>query len=146
MKKGFTLVELLAVIVILALLATVAVPAAFSISENIKEDMYCEKVNMLKSAAKTWGNEHSSQLKTNCYKKVKVSFLVNQGVVKRENETSPYILNPLTSESMDDREIYLYLKNKRATAFYDYSTESEERMKTACEDEIPADRPTVECS
>jgi len=126
MKKGFTLVELLAVIVILALLATIAVPSAISIAHNIKKDMFCDKIDMILSDAERWGDSHMSQLKvtnpTNgepiCYKKVKIKDLIEQGIIKKENETAPFMLNPVTNNSMDDYEIGIYKKNKRAYAFY----------------------------
>ena len=42
-KKGFTLVELLAVIVILALLVAIAVPSTFSISNRLKTNNKCKE-------------------------------------------------------------------------------------------------------
>jgi len=150
MKKGFTLVELLAVIVILALLAIVALPSAFSIGDSIKERMYCEKIDMILSSAKTWGNEHSSQLKTGgCYIEKSIRELVEQGAIKKEGDGTPekpYVTNPVTGEGMDDRMVYLYLNNKRATAYYDFSTETLEKLRTVCDIEIPETRPTTKCS
>ena len=40
MKKGFTLVELLSVLGIMALLLLIAVPTYLSVSNNIKENLY----------------------------------------------------------------------------------------------------------
>jgi len=152
MKKGFTLVELLAVIVILALLATIAVPSAISISHKIKTDMYCDKVDMILSDAKRWGDDHMSQLKvTNptgntpvCYKVITVKELVEQGILKKETEEEGnYIVNPVTNASMDDQKIGIYKKNKRAYAFY---VETDEELKDACEELEVTDRPTTPCS
>ena len=39
-KRGFTLVELLAAIVIMGILLVIAVPAVLSFSQNIKNDMF----------------------------------------------------------------------------------------------------------
>ena len=70
-KKGFTLVELLAVIVILGLVATIAIPTSMTISDEIKKNLYCEKVDLLLSDAKRFGNDHLGVLKKaynqNCY-------------------------------------------------------------------------------
>ncbi len=160
MKKGFTLVELLAVIVLLAILAIVAVPSAFKIAYNSKKNMYCEKVDMILQNAKSWGDDHSSQLKktvtSNCYVTVTVDYLVEEGIIKRENETKgQYIVNPVTNNSMDDIKIGLYLKNNRAYAFY---IETDDELKDACEtlrvcnsgEDETADnctkRPTSECA
>jgi len=144
MKKGFTLVELLAVIVILALLATVAVPSAIGISNSIKENMYCDKLDMLLTDAKRWGNEHLSRLRESCYITVTVDELVEAGIIKKENEEKgSYIINPITSEAMDGKTIRLYKKNKRAYAFFEDETDPE--LKDICEEIVVPDRPTDAC-
>ena len=123
MRKGFTLIELLAVIVILALLATIAVPSAISISNSVKQNLLCEKVDILLTDAERWGEEHSSRLSSSCYYEVTVDYLVEQGITQRENdEKGNYIINPVTNESMDQNTIGLYIKNKRAQAFFVDST------------------------
>lgn len=151
MKKGFTLVELLAVIVILALLATIAVPSAISISHKIKTDMYCDKVDMILSDAQRWGNDHMSQLKeTNptgnnpvCYKEITVKDLVEQGIIKKENdEVGNYIVNPVSNASMDHQKIGIYKKNKRAYAFY---METDEELSDVCDVVEVTNRPTTPC-
>ena len=144
MKKGFTIIELLAVIVILALLATIAVPSAIAISTSIKKNLYCEKVDMLLIDAERWGDEHSSRLSEDCYYEIKVEDLVEQGITKKENDTKgSYIINPVTNEAMDKNVIGIYLKNKRATAFY---VETNSELIDACDKVVVSDRPTTKCN
>jgi len=143
-KNGFTLIELLAVIVILALLATIAVPSAMRISHNIKTNLYCEKVKILLEDASRWGNDHLSRLGSDCYVSITVDDLVEQGITKKENDTKgSYIINPLTNEPMDNNEIRLYKKNKRAYAFY---MESDNDLLNACESIEVTGRPEDKCS
>ena len=130
MKKGFTLIEMLAVVVILALLATIAVPSAMNISKSVKEDMYCEKVDMLVADAKRWANDHLSQLREDCYIEVTVKELVENGIVKKENEEGEYITNPINNIGMDDQIIRLYKKNRRA---YGYYVEADASLDGICE-------------
>ena len=58
MKKGFTLVELLAVIIILALLGLLTSTAIIKIVNKSKEDMYDAQTNLIIEAARTWASEN----------------------------------------------------------------------------------------
>ena len=65
-RKGFTLVELLAVIVILAIILIIAVPGVLSIINKTKDSAYDRQIDMIKNAAKnyvtantiTWSGEN----------------------------------------------------------------------------------------
>ncbi len=112
-KKGFTLVELMAVIVILAILAMIAVPNVLNISRNTKQRLYCEKVTNYLSDAKRWGDNHLKELRSDCYIVKNVSFLVSEGFSSDSDIVSPY-----NKRDMNYDNIGIYLKNKRAYAFY----------------------------
>lgn len=135
MKKGFTLVELLAVMALLAIIAVIAVPSAMKVSYNVKKDMYCEKVDMILQNAKSYGDDHQRELKKtkdgSCYITKTVGFLVEQGLIKKETDNEgSYVLNPVNNDPMDNKKIHLYLKNNRAYAFYE---EDDEELKNVCD-------------
>lgn len=51
-NKGFTMVELLATIGVLALVITIAVPSVISVSKQIKNNMYKARIKLIESNAK----------------------------------------------------------------------------------------------
>jgi len=57
-NKGFTLVELLAVIIILSLLALLASTSVSKIVKDSKSDLYDTQINLIKSAAEAWGADN----------------------------------------------------------------------------------------
>ncbi len=113
-NKGFTLVELMAVIVILAILVTIAVPSAISISNKIKKKMYNTKVEMIYSAAKMYGQDNLGKFENitegNC-NSITVQDLIEGGYVKKDSETD--VQDPRDKSPLNERRICLEYKNSR---------------------------------
>lgn len=63
-NKGFTLVELLAVIVLLALLMTIAVPSAFKLNSKVKNKAYATKIDLIEQAANNYGQSNLRLIRT----------------------------------------------------------------------------------
>lgn len=61
-KKGFTLVELLAVIIILALLALLASTAVTKLVKDSKDDLYNNQLLLIEKAAEAWGADNINLL------------------------------------------------------------------------------------
>ncbi len=57
-KNGFTLVELLAVIVLLALLMIIAIPNAFKLASKVKGKAYQTKVDLIEKAGQEFGQSN----------------------------------------------------------------------------------------
>ena len=51
MKKGFTLVELLAVIILLGVIGLIVVPSITKTINNSKEDLYNDQIGKIKLAS-----------------------------------------------------------------------------------------------
>lgn len=62
-KNGFTLVELLACIVIIALIATIAVPSALILSKKVKAKTYQSKINIMEQNAINYGQSNLSSVR-----------------------------------------------------------------------------------
>ena len=83
MKKGFTLAELLAVVVILSLLTLLSINVISSIVESGKEDIKNAQKKLVLNAAKLWGTDYADLLpsSTGC-KYILVSDLSLSGYIK----------------------------------------------------------------
>lgn len=96
MRKAFTLVELLAVLVILGIVSLITVPIVTKTIASSKESMYKNQVNEIEKVARNWFIKDSvmfdESIKT---VKVSVSYLVKEGYVE-----SSKIINPKTDEDM----------------------------------------------
>lgn len=120
MKKGFTLVELLVVIVILSLIAVVVYPTIAKIINDSKENTYNTQVNLIVKAAKEWGAEHPNKLpskETDDGLKVCISSLVSEGYI---NDT---VKNPNTSQEMNGYVEITLVGNKYEYVYIDTEEE-----------------------
>lgn len=123
-KKGFTLVELLGVIVIMALLVAIAVPSTISISNRLKVKMYCSKIDSIETAAQLYGEDHQDSFTETfvqdgaSYKSrsLFVKDLVESGNLKKDQKEEPYIVDPRnkTSDELYNMPFTIYIKYNRA--------------------------------
>ena len=95
-KKGFTLVELLAVIVLLGLIALVAAPAITGIIKQSKDSLSDSQMKSIEMSAKNWSTDHMMDLPQDgeCIW-VRLSTLQAGGYADLE------IKNPKTGDPMD---------------------------------------------
>lgn len=92
MKKGFTLVELLAVIAIMGVLAGIAVPTYLKVSSSIKQSAYDTKVKNIASKAEVYAEETNEMT-------FDVKTLIENGVLEADNELGQY-LSPVDNHDM----------------------------------------------
>ncbi|MBE6155728.1 MAG: prepilin-type N-terminal cleavage/methylation domain-containing protein [Firmicutes bacterium] len=92
-KKGFTLVELLAVIALLGVILTIAVVSISSISNGVRERQKENLKASIKVAAQKYVNDTGIT-------KVYVDTLIKEGLLKAENEDG-IIINPVDNTSMN---------------------------------------------
>lgn len=98
MKKGFTLIELIGVILIITLIFALAYPSFVKVISTNNERALQSQINEIIKSGKLWASEYmNSVLVETNPQYVKVSELYNLGLLDKNN-----IINPVTKESMND--------------------------------------------
>lgn len=98
MKKGFTLAELIGVLVVLALIGTIAIPSVTKIIKENKNDVCIIQFNNIIEEAKNWGSNNIDKLPSNNGEFVTVSFndLVKLGYAEDN------LIDPITKEKFSN--------------------------------------------
>lgn len=119
MKKGFTLAELLGVIIILALISLIAIPAITDSLNQHKKNLCDTQLNYIIAAAKNWGTDHMLQLPEEGEElTIKLSELIQQGYMEGDKNASIEedklkIINPNTKEYFDPDPIITITKQDK---------------------------------
>ncbi len=118
-NKGFTLIELMSVIVLLAIIVTIAVPSSLKISKKIKENMFCAKIDGIETSAKLYGEDRKTTLNGNINgfrgERITVKTLVDTGYLKKDQNTEPFIVDPRDQKSSNlyNMSLGIFVKNNR---------------------------------
>ena len=147
-KKGFTLVELLAVITIISLLMIVAVPSALNFQENMKKKMFCSKVDTIERAGRLYGGDVTETIKGDKIPErkcslvtgtasaacqfISVNTLMAKGYLKKElnntrKDAKVYdeFYDPRDFRSMKSDYVIVYIDNDKAYAKYVFKTKDD---------------------
>lgn len=102
MNKGFSLVELLAAIVILALLVVISVPAYTKVFSDVKNKNYTSKIVEVEAAAMKYSSTIKDDIKNNtsCIK-ITVADLIKKGYLTSERDSEDVILNPMDNKPLN---------------------------------------------
>lgn len=98
MKRGFTLIELMAVIVVLGIIATISVISVDKVIKENKEETYKAQIATIEDAARTWGVKHIKELPDNEGEAISVPllYLKNEGIISKD------LKNPKTNKPFND--------------------------------------------
>lgn len=160
-KKGFTLVELLGVIVILSIIMGIGVTTVNNITASIKEKALVTRVRGIEQAAVYWGQENQSLLNERCIineieydkcKKIKVKELITPKAYYKTEETTAdgktTVLNDVTRKSMICDIVTVYRKNNRIYSVMVNTTDKKNEQKQIVDDKnsILSNRTDFNCT
>ena len=96
-KKGFTLIEMMAAIIILGVIALLAIPLVEQILVNIRNKAYEDQIESIRQGARQWGASNIMLLPSDSGSTytITLGFLQSAGFAERE------IYNPITKTLMD---------------------------------------------
>ena len=94
-KKGFTLIEILVVIVIIAVLATIISPVIIKLLNENRQKMYNNQIRTLEEAAKRWSVANYDKLKENETYCLSLNSLALEGYISGSD-----LINPKTNEDL----------------------------------------------
>ena len=83
-NKGFTLVELLAVLVILIAISSIAIPTISSSLDRSKKKQYDSKVKLVVNAAELYVSDHRNNITGDC--DIMVSDLIKDNYIEADDE------------------------------------------------------------
>lgn len=127
-KKGFTLVELLAVILILSVLIIIGTISINAIVDGIRKNMLETKIDSIEEAAIYYGQNNMKELKETCtVNDIEYKFCIEKTVQElldakaleseEKDENGNIILkNNVTNTSMNEDTVLIYRKNNRVYA------------------------------
>jgi len=96
-RKGFTLVEIMAVIVIFGLLISIIVPIVSNLLKDSEDTLHDEQIDMVVKASQKYMVEHSELLPEGSdYSAVYIDDLINSGVIDNDK-----VIDPKTKEELE---------------------------------------------
>lgn len=130
-NKGFTLVEILAVIVLIALLLGVGIPGVNRISRNMKKKSLNTKIGLIEQAGVLWGQDNKTLLQatncedkdgnaTKCYK-IEIERLIEDDYLDSESNDDITYKNPVDDAELKNKCVYVYKKSNRVYAYFSTS-------------------------
>ncbi len=135
MKKGFTLAELLGVIIILALISMIAIPAITTSLNKHKKNLCSTQISYIITAAKNWGADHLLELPDEGEtQNISLSQLIQQGYMKGDpqattEEEKLKIINPNTEKYFEPDPVVTITKVGK-----NYQYKIDETTENSCQD------------
>jgi len=119
MKKGFTLIEVLAVLVILAVIGMIAVPAVTKIINESRQKSYDSHVELIIENAKRWATDNNHLLPDDdSVYKLPVKTLIDEKYLNNIKDGN--LKNPLDSSKPMDGCVYINYNEDYNQYLYEY--------------------------
>ena len=110
MKKGFSLIELIAVIALLGILITIASISVTSLKKNSEEKLLNEKIKYIETGALKWGEDNLNVLSSSC-NYVNVYTFIAGGYITGDEDDNSKLKIPGTNEYFNEKCVCVKYEN-----------------------------------
>lgn len=115
-NEGYTLIELLAILVILGVIIMISVPSITGVINSSKDQLYDEQVRILENAARTYMSENSTLLPDDGNSEfVKIKDLIDDGIISEDKIKNPkknqYFEGCIKVTNTNNKFTYIYQDN-----------------------------------
>ena len=110
--SGFTLIEMIGVIIVLSVIALVVYPTVGRIIANNKTKAYEHQVSVIEDAASNWLTTNEDKLKDNSYA-LPISDILSSGLIEEDE-----LINPINNEPIDG---CVFITWRKGTKQYEYN-------------------------
>lgn len=117
-KNAFTLIELLAILVILSVLVIILIPTLKDSIDEAKKSAYDDQVNTITSAAESYFINSNFRVDSNTPKVMYLNDIVSSGYID-----SKKLVNPVTEDAMTGCVLIKYYSNQYHYEYIDNITE-----------------------
>lgn len=107
MKKGFTLIELILVILLLSVIALISVPVVTGIISDAKEKSYNQQINSILSSARTYMTKNASKLPAedeNVNACISIEDMQRAGILESKDVSNPLYKEGCEEDLLKDAE------------------------------------------
>ncbi len=121
-RNAFTIIEILAVIVIMSIIMTIAVPAVLKSTDRSKERLYCSKLEVVEKSAERYADDNFlinlCEIDGEEYgcESITIQNLINENYIDADGLDGAFI-DPRDQSSINTMEILVYSKNNRSYAY-----------------------------
>lgn len=136
-RKGFTLVELMVVLVIIAIISMIGFGGIALVQQNVKKSLWQCKIDMIESGAQLYGEDNKNRLNGTCTVNgvtkdacttISVQYLLDNNYVttdEKDEAGNEVIINESLPEDnanyyANNLEVFVYLENNTVHAKLNY--------------------------
>ncbi len=106
-KKGFTIIEILAVIALIGIVAVLVIPRITNMDSKTKVKMYNAKIEKALGASYKYGIDNIDTLSNSECTNVTIGTLIRLKYLSADDETGYQMINPKNNKSMNNVSICL---------------------------------------